>query len=130
MSLDPASRRPVLVVDHADLDFSLRGGPPGAAHVARALGDEVSPKLGVGFARWEGAEVAWTLLYDEVMFVIEGCFELRAGGKLHVVRPGQMLWIPEGTEVVYGGHALVGYVVHPGNWKQLHGLVPPEEGGR
>ncbi len=34
-----------------------------------------------------------------------------------------MLWIPEGTELIYGGHAVFGYVVHPGNWKELHGIA-------
>ncbi len=31
--------------------------------------------------------------------------------------------LPEGTELVYGGHALFGYVVYPGDWKQRHGLA-------
>ncbi|MDH4612632.1 ethanolamine utilization protein EutQ [Pseudomonas sp. BN102] len=119
----PSGKGPVLFVDHRDLTFTHRGGPPGSASVARAVSNEVSPNLGIGFARWEGAEVAWTLLYDEVIFVIEGCFELRANGELYRVAPGQLLWIPEGTELVYGGHALFGYVVHPGDWKQRHGLV-------
>ncbi|MBB4864364.1 ethanolamine utilization protein EutQ [Pseudomonas nitritireducens] len=118
----PKATGPVLLVDHRDLDFTPRGGPPGHAGVARAISQEISPNLGIGFARWEGAEVAWTLLYDEVVFVIEGCFELRANGELYRVLPGQMLWIPEGTELVYGGHALFGYVVHPGDWKRRHGL--------
>jgi ethanolamine utilization protein EutQ len=48
---------------------------------------------------------------------------LQVGDELFAVTPGQLLWIPEGTELVYGGHALFGYVVHPGNWKQLHGLA-------
>ncbi|WP_212631906.1 ethanolamine utilization protein EutQ [Pseudomonas sp. KB-10] len=123
MSQGTSGKGPVLLVDHRDLDFVPRGGPPGAAFVARAISNEVSPNIGVGFARWEGAEVAWTLLYDEVIFVIQGCFELKANGELYRVEPGQLLWIPEGTELVYGGHALFGYVVHPGDWKQRHGLA-------
>ncbi|MDH4556727.1 ethanolamine utilization protein EutQ [Pseudomonas sp. BN417] len=123
MTMAPSGRGPVLLVDHRDLVFTHRGEPPGGASVARAVSNEVSPALGIGFARWEGAEVAWTLLYDEVIFVIEGCFELRANGELYRVEPGQLLWIPEGTELVYGGHALFGYVVHPGDWKQRHGLA-------
>lgn len=113
----------VLRIDHADLDYSRRAGPPAAAWVARAVSDAVSRHMGIGFARWEGAEAAWTLLYDEVLFVIEGCLEVRADGELHRVVPGQLLWIPEGTELVYGGHALFGYAVHPANWKQAHGLA-------
>lgn len=123
MSQGTSGKGPVLLVDHRDLDFIPRGGPPGAAFVARAISNEVSPNIGIGFARWEGAEVAWTLLYDEVIFVIQGCFELRANGELYRVEPGQLLWIPVGTELVYGGHALFGYVVHPGDWKQRHGLA-------
>jgi ethanolamine utilization protein EutQ len=113
----------VLCIDQQDLTFSVRGGPPGAAYVARALSNEVSPNIGVGFARWEGAQVQWTVLYDEVIFVIEGCLQLQADGEVFEVRPGQVLWIPEGSELVYGGHAMFGYVVHPGNWKELHGLA-------
>jgi len=110
MSQTTSGKGPVLLVDHRTLDFIPRGGPPGSALVARAISNEISPNIGIGFARWEGAEVNWTLLYDEVIFVIEGCFELQANGKLYRVTPGQLLWIPEGTELVYGGHALFGYV--------------------
>ena len=114
----------VKLVDSAQLNFNLRGETPdGTAYVARALGADVSPNMSIGFARWEGAEVSWKLLYDEVIFVIEGCFELTANGQKYEVRPGQMLWIPEGTELIYGGHAVFGYVVHPGNWKELHGIA-------
>ena len=49
-------------------------------------------------------------------------FEVTAAGETHRVTPGQMLWIPEGTELVYGGHALFGYALYPGNWKALHGM--------
>ena len=123
MSREPSGKGPVRLVDHRDLDFVRRGGPPGDAWVARAISNEVSPNLGIGFARWEGAEVAWTVLYDEVIFVIEGCFELQANGDVYRVSPGQVLWIPEGTALVYAGHALFGYVVYPGDWKQRHGLA-------
>ncbi|RRV45078.1 MULTISPECIES: ethanolamine utilization protein EutQ [Pseudomonas] len=123
MSRVPSGKGPVRLVDHRDLDFAQRGGPPGDAWVARAISNEVSPNLGIGFARWAGAEVAWTVLYDEVIFVIEGCFELQANGELYRVSPGQVLWIPEGTQLVYAGHALFGYVVYPGDWKQRHGLA-------
>ena len=109
----------VRLVDHADLGFLVRGGPPGAAYVARALPDDVSPNLGIGFARWEGARVSWTTLYEEVIFVIDGCLELEADGATHRVTPGQVLWIPKHTALIYGGFAFFGYVVYPGNWKQI-----------
>ncbi|WP_019673763.1 cupin domain-containing protein [Psychrobacter lutiphocae] len=109
----------VRLIDSKQLEYSVRGDSPGMAYVARALPDDISPNIGVGFARWEGAEVEWQVLYDEVNFVIEGCFELTANGQNYEVCSGQMLWIPEGTKLIYAGHALFGYVVHPGSWKQL-----------
>lgn len=119
--MSTTSRKPaagVQLVDHADLGFHVRGGPPGAAYVARAIADEISPNLGVGFARWEGARVSWTTLYEEVIFTIDGCLEVEADGSTHRVNPGQVLWIPKSTSLVYSGFALFGYVVYPGNWKQ------------
>ncbi|AWI74916.1 ethanolamine utilization protein EutQ [Parazoarcus communis] len=109
----------VRLVDHTDLGFVVRGGPPGAAYVARAFSNEVSPNLGVGFARWEGADVSWTTLYEEVIFTIEGCLEVESDGVKHAVKPGQVLLIPKCTALKYGGFALFGYVVYPGNWKEL-----------
>lgn len=108
--------------DHRDTQFRHRGGPPGHAEIGRTVDTALSETMGAGFARWEGAEVAWTVLYDEVIFVIEGELEVTAAGETHRVAPGQMLWIPEGTELVYGGHALFGYALYPGNWKALHGM--------
>lgn len=55
------------VVDHRDLQLSQRGGPPGNAGIVRVLPEEVSPNLGVGFGKWEGAEVSWAVLYDETL---------------------------------------------------------------
>lgn len=110
----------VQLIDHADLGFLVRGGPPGAAYVARAIPDEISPNLGVGFARWEGASVSWTTLYEEVIFTIKGCLKVEAGGVTHRVNPGQVLWVPKHTALVYSGFALFGYVVYPGNWRQAN----------
>ncbi|BFM03788.1 hypothetical protein Psyaliredsea_24350 [Psychrobacter alimentarius] len=113
----------VRLIDSKNLEFNVRGDSPGMAYVARELTSDISPNMGIGFARWKGAEVEWQVLYDKVVFVIEGRFDLTANGQKYEVRPRQMLWIPEGTELIYGGHALFGYVVHPGNWKETHGLA-------
>lgn len=118
MNAPAATRSGVQRVDHADLGFVVRGGPPGAAYVARAISNEVSPNMGIGFARWEGARVAWTTLYEEVIFTIEGCLDVEADDELHRVTPGQLLWIPKCTALVYAGYALFGYVVYPGNWRE------------
>lgn len=118
MSPAATTRAGVVLVDHASLGFVVRGGPPGAAYVARALSNEISRNIGIGFGRWEGAEVSWTTLYEEVIFTIEGCLEVEADGITHQVKPGQVFWIPKCTQLVYRGFALFGYVVYPGNWKE------------
>jgi ethanolamine utilization protein EutQ len=94
--------------------------------VARAVSNEISTNMGIGFARWEGAEVQWATLYEEVIFVIEGCLEVQANGKIFLVNPGQVLWIPENTALVYGGYAVFGYVVYPGDWKSRISETPPD----
>lgn len=127
MNTRVASRAGVQLVDHADLGFVVRGGPPGAAYVARAISNEVSENMGIGFARWEGARVSWTTLYEEVIFTIEGCLEVEAGGVTYSVRPGQVLWIPKCTALIYSGFAFFGYVVYPGNWKETCDEVCPDD---
>ena len=131
MSVDAPteSRARVQLVDHADLGFVHRGGPPGAAYVARAVSNEISRNMGIGFARWEGAQVSWTTLYEEVIFTIEGCLEVEADGMTHSVKPGQVLWIPKCTPLVYSGFALFGYVVYPGNWKERCEQACPDDPG-
>lgn len=110
-----------LKFDYRETVFTHRGGPPGHAEIGRTVDAELSATMGAGFARWNGAEVAWTLLYDEVIFVIEGELVVSAAGQRHSVTPGQMLWIPKDTALVYGGYALFGYALYPGNWKAFHG---------
>ncbi|CAG9172248.1 Ethanolamine utilization protein EutQ [Cupriavidus laharis] len=118
MSTYASAATGVRLVDQADLGFVVRGGPPGAAYVARAIPEDASSRLGIGFARWEGARVSWITLYEEVIFTIEGILEVEVGGTTYEVKPGQVLYIPKYTELIYSGFALFGYVVYPGNWKQ------------
>lgn len=118
----PDKAQRVRKFDYRDTVFTHRGGPPGHAEVGRTIDASISKTMGAGFARWEGAHVTWTLLYDEIIFVLEGALQVEAYGEQHVVTPGQMLWLPEGTELAYSGHALFGYALYPGNWKMLNGL--------
>lgn len=105
--------------DHIDTAFTHRGGPPGHAEIGRTVSTELSETMGAGFARWEGAEVEWTVKYDEVIFVITGELIVETREETHVITPGQMLWLSNGTWLKYRGHALFGYAVYPGNWKAL-----------
>ena len=106
------------------LAFAHRGGPPGHAEVARAVGGDLSRTMAAGVARFDDCSVAWTVLYDEVVYVIDGVFRLAMPDGVIEGHAGDVIWIPEGTELRYEGqNAAIFYAVYPGNWKELHGLA-------
>jgi len=108
------------LIRSTSLNFSHRGGPPGSAEVARAVGGELSSTMAAGVARFDACSIAWTVLYDEVVYVIDGIFRLVTGGKILEGHAGDIIWIPKGTELKYEGeHASIFHVVYPGNWKEL-----------
>ncbi len=74
--------------------------------------------LGAGFMTFEKSELPWTLTYDEMDYVVEGEFTVKANGKLYIMKPGDVFNIPKGTSVVFGSPSFckVFYVVYPANW--------------
>jgi len=121
----------VKLVRKAECQFTPYAGDPakpaeGVAHIARMVGPELSRTMGVGVARFEGISVPWTVLYDEAIVVLEGEFRLRAGDEAFDCKPGDVLWIPENTPIVYetdkGKSATVFYALHPVDWRAKHGM--------
>ncbi len=75
-------------------------GPNGiAAHGLINAG--FSKRLGAGVGVFEKCSVKWTLDYDEVLFIIDGKLRLHVAGKIYEAGPGDVLWIPSGTAIVY-----------------------------
>lgn len=74
--------------------------------------------LGAGFMTFEKSELPWSLTYDEIDYVVEGEFTVKANGKLYTMKPGDVFNIPKGTSVVFGSpsYCKVFYVVYPANW--------------
>lgn len=108
------------LIRSTSLEFSHRGGPPGHAEVARAVSGELSSTMAAGVARFDACSIAWTVLYDEVVYVIDGIFRLITDGKVIEGQAGDIIWIPKGTELRYEGEqASIFYAVYPGNWKEL-----------
>ncbi|RVU30405.1 hypothetical protein [Neptunomonas marina] len=71
-------------------------------------------------------QIAWTLLYDEVVVVLEGTFKVRTKDGLLVGEKGDVLWLPDGAELQYeGDNAFIFYAVQPGNWKEVHSIENP-----
>lgn len=61
-----------------------------------------SDTLGAGVGIFDaGCNIPWTVTYDEVLFIHDGKFKLRIGNDVFNAGPGDTLWIPANTELVY-----------------------------
>jgi len=108
----------------SEMKFETYGGPPGKAGIARLVGPELSRTMGIGVATFDRCSIEWTVLYDEMIVVLEGLFRLRAGDQVYEGRPGDVIWIPEKTAIFYEGEgATVCYALYPVDWRQRHGLA-------
>jgi len=96
--------------------------------ISAVVNGSVSNTLGAGFARFiKGSRVKWRVLYDEVVYVIEGSLTIRADDREIVGSPGSMVWLPKGTDLVYESeHAIIAYAIYPVNW----GVAHPAEAAR
>ena len=108
----------------SEMNFVAFGGPPGQANIARLVGPDMSRTMGAGIVTFDACSIEWTVLYDEVIVVLEGTFRLVVGSEALVCTPGDVLWIPENTPIKYeGDKAKVFYALHPVDWRQKHGLA-------
>jgi ethanolamine utilization protein EutQ len=111
----------------SEMTFAAYGGPPGKATIARLVGPDISKTMGAGIATFDGCSIEWTVLYDEVIVVLEGRFRLRLGkdfGQVMEAGPGDLIWLPEGTPLKYeGDRAVVCYVLDPVDWRRRHGIA-------
>jgi ethanolamine utilization protein EutQ len=84
--------------------------------------DDGSP-VAVGYMTMTKGSFPWTLTYDEVQVVLEGELHLggEAGGK--VGRPGDVLFVPNGSSITFGTPDWVKfvYVTFPANWEDQIG---------
>ncbi len=80
--------------------------------------DNGSP-VAVGYMQISKGEFPWTLTYDEIQVVLEGELHLGgdAGGKIG--RPGDVLFVPNGSSITFGTPtwAKFVYITFPANWE-------------
>ncbi len=60
-----------------------------------------SAELGAGIGVFEDCSIPWHIEYDEVIYVLDGLFILRVGSKRFEAGPGDVLWVPRNTAIVY-----------------------------
>ena len=60
-----------------------------------------SEELGAGIGVFEDCSIPWHITYDEVIYILDGQFTLRVGDKIFKGGPGDVLWVPRNTRIVY-----------------------------
>jgi ethanolamine utilization protein EutQ len=104
---------------------SVKLGQFTAAGPGKSVGltDVVTAKdrspMTAGFMSWGKADsFPWTLDYDEVDYVLEGVLQLGIAGRVLEGKPGDVLYIPKGSKVLFGtpSRTRVFYVTYPANW--------------
>lgn len=82
-----------------DLDLTVKDGKGG--NVVATINCAISDKLGGGIGVFENCNIPWTVTYDEILYGIEGVMEIHTAEGIHEVGPGDMMWLPAGTEMAY-----------------------------
>jgi ethanolamine utilization protein EutQ len=84
-----------------DREFKQVPVATGALNVARIVEDPLSDDLGAGIVEFEDISIPWTLNYNEVFYVLEGELRFRTDEGVTVGKPGDLIFIPEGTTFRY-----------------------------
>jgi len=109
-------------VKNADRVEEQIGGPPGRIAVARDVSVNESESFGASVGTFEDCDMEWTVLYDEYIYILEGQLDLETKEGTFNLVPGDGIWLPNGTWMVYRAkYAKAVIVVHPVNWRQIHG---------
>jgi len=80
-----------------DLDLEPVNGMKTIGFVNVSFSDE----LGAGIGVFEDCSIPWYITYDEVISILEGQFTLQVGDKIFEAGPGDVLWVPRNTDIVY-----------------------------
>jgi ethanolamine utilization protein EutQ (cupin superfamily) len=102
---------------------------PRGTFLAEYVNGEQGAAMAGGMVVFDNADFTMTLWYDELFVPLDIATELevRTPGQRFQMSPGDVLWLPAGTEVGYKsvGRSLIFYAVTPADWrKELSSKVP------
>lgn len=102
------------------MDVFDTGNPNAKVYFQELINKEES-KMSAGFLVIENSKFDWELTYEEIDYVIEGTLTVEINGKTYVAYPGDVLFVPSGSKVVWGSpdKARVFYTTYPANWADL-----------
>lgn len=91
--------------------------------IADVLDSSNSASMSVGFARYEkGATREWAITCDQAVIVTKGVLTVRSADTTVTAKAGEVIFLTEGTKVVYEGEQMgteVVYVTYP-HWWDAH----------
>lgn len=96
-------------------------GNPGNKVFYQELISKDESSMSAGFLTIEKSSFEWELTYEEIDYVIEGTVTVSINGKTYTAYPGDVLYVPSGSKVVWGSpdKAKIFYTTYPANWADL-----------
>jgi ethanolamine utilization protein EutQ len=112
----------------AERKFAPLAGPPGEIAIARDVDRPLSRTMGCSVLTMKQASLPWTLRYDEYFYCLDGELSLHVGDRTYVMEPGDGVWIPDNTKLVYEAKdtAKVIVVLYPVDWQDKANDAPGE----
>jgi ethanolamine utilization protein EutQ len=102
------------------MEYFDTGNPDNKVYFQELVSKEES-KMSAGFLHIEDSSFEWELTYEEIDYVIEGTLTVEINGHKYVAHPGDVLFVPSGSKVIWGSpdKARVFYATYPANWPDL-----------
>lgn len=115
------------IFKHGELPFKPSVTPTATSSIARVINAEISQTMGGGLEYLENATIDWTVTYDEVLFIHEGTLTIELDDGRHECKPGDIVWLPNGTRLKYIATERTGYfyALYPFDWAARQGTVEP-----
>ncbi len=117
-----AGPRPVKLVDGSRVvmeRFPFPGpGPDQQVHATDVVTSADGAPMAAGYLTLTAGSFPWTLTYDEVQIVLEGELHIGTAAGTRVGRPGDVLYVPKGSQITFGTPtwARFVYVTFPADW--------------
>ena len=95
--------------------------PPGQKVTMTDVITARDSNLAAGFMKYDHSQLPWHVTYDEIDYVIEGEFVLKVNEQVFHAGPGDVLYIPKDSQVVFASPSTctVFYAIYPANWEEL-----------
>lgn len=112
----------------ADRAWTAAKTATGNTTIARLINRSNSDHIGAGIEVLENVSISWTVTYDEVLFIHEGEMTIETNGERWTCRPGDIVWLPNGTTLTYdssSGRCAYFYALYPVDWAKRQGIEEP-----